>query len=157
MTWENYKVNVIQKCAEYLLIPWSWQLCVVIVSWCSERVLMFLFMNKYVCVCVCIYVYVDIYICISIYFRRPCHSFLLSLFFFSFFLAFWDRHSYFHLELQHSYHVESLSIFQDNRAHIVHRYTVSACENEMESYHRVRCGILVMKHYSTRGIIHGRH
>ena len=162
MTWENYKVNVIQKCAEYLLIPWSWQLCVVIVSWCSEWVLMFLFMNKYVCVCmyVCIYVYVGIYICISIYFRRPCHTFFLSLFFFSFFLVFWDRHSYFHLELQHCYQVESLSVFQDNRAHIVHRYTVSACENEMESHHRVRCGILVwylMKYYSTMGIIHGGH
>ena len=135
-----------------------YQLCVVIVSWCLEWVLMFLFMHKYVCVYVCMYI--CIYRSNIIYFRRPCHTFFLSLFFFFFFLVFWDRHSYFHLELQHCYQVESLSVFQDNRAHIVHRYTVSACENEMESHHRVRCDILVwclMKHHSILGIIHGRH
>ena len=142
-----------------------YQLCVVIVSWCLEWVLMFLFMHKYVCVYVCMYVcmYICIYVYIYIYALvfisgdPVIHSYFI---FFPFPWFFWDRHSYFHLELQHSYHVESLSIFQDNRAHIVHRYTVSACENEMESHHRVRCGILVwylMKHYSTEGIIHGRH
>lgn len=62
------------KSAEYLMIPWSWQLCAVIVSKHLEWNLRLLFIQKHMCVnvCVCIYVYKHVLVCIL---GDPYHRF----------------------------------------------------------------------------------